>query len=103
SNAIIANAVLIQKVYFPRLLLPAAGALAGLVDFVVRLVITGVLLAVTGTAVTPRGVAIVAVMALVVVLTGVAGAVTTAAIVIKYRDMRPLLPFMLEVAKYLTP
>ena len=34
GNSLVGNSSLITKVYFPRVLLPAAAAMAGLLDFV---------------------------------------------------------------------
>src|SRR5437660_8621414 len=44
SGSLVSNANLISKVYFPRLVIPLAGALAGLVDLGVGLVLLLVLL-----------------------------------------------------------
>ena len=48
GNSLVAEAKLITKVYFPRLLIPCAAAAAALVDFCVSLVVMACLLAVYG-------------------------------------------------------
>jgi len=39
SNSVVANERLISKIYFPRLVIPIAGVLAGLVDFAIAFVV----------------------------------------------------------------
>src|SRR5580704_12864378 len=39
SNSLVGSQNLIQKVYFPRLVIPVAGVLAGLVDFAIAFVV----------------------------------------------------------------
>src|SRR5690606_15144476 len=39
SNSIVGNANLVSKVYFPRLIIPLASVLVGLVDFIIALLV----------------------------------------------------------------
>src|SRR5438876_11992615 len=39
SNSLVCNGNLLSKVYFPRLIMPLAGVLSGLIDFVVAFVV----------------------------------------------------------------
>src|SRR5215510_788812 len=44
SNSLVDNAAVLTKVYFPRLILPFASVLAGLVDFIIACVVLAVLM-----------------------------------------------------------
>src|ERR1700752_4012326 len=44
SNSIIANSSLIAKIYFPRLIVPAASVVVGFVDFLISFIFLGILL-----------------------------------------------------------
>ena len=48
GNSLVQNAHLLTKVYFPRFMLPAAGVLAGLVDFAIASVLLLAMMAVYG-------------------------------------------------------
>ena len=54
SNALVANAQMISKIYFPRLIVPSSAVLSGTVDFLVGAVIMGVMMAFAGTALRPH-------------------------------------------------
>src|SRR5262249_49636215 len=43
SNSLLANAILISKVYFPRILVPISSVAASIVEFAISLVILGLL------------------------------------------------------------
>src|SRR5215204_2967260 len=54
GNSLVGSANLITKVYFPRLIVPAAAMLAGLVDFALAFAILGVMMIYYGVALTPQ-------------------------------------------------
>jgi lipopolysaccharide transport system permease protein len=102
SNSISGNASLVTKVYFPRMLLPAGTALAALLDFAVASVLligmmfyyhvrTSWLLLLT-----PLAVAL-------MILTTLGVSLFTAALTVRYRDVRHLLPFLIQLWMFATP
>ena len=102
SNSLVNSQQLLTKVYFPRLIIPAAAVLGGVVDFLVAsalLVPLMVWFNVTPTwaAVTiPLWVAFAMVAALAVGL-------WLSALNVLYRDVRYLVPFLVRVWFFLTP
>lgn len=97
SNSLVGSANLLSKVYFPRVALPIATVLAALVDFVIAsLVLVGLLLYY---GVTPRGVAIGLVPALVLLVLVVALGVALwlSALNVTYRDVQYVVPFLTQL------
>jgi lipopolysaccharide transport system permease protein len=102
SNSLVGNSHLITKVYFPRVLLPAAAVLNALADFAVSVLVMGVLLAWYGIAPAPQ-----IVFAPFVILLGIGLALGLglwlAALNVKYRDVRVLVPFVFQIWMFATP
>jgi lipopolysaccharide transport system permease protein len=102
SNSLVGNATLITKVYFPRLVIPGAAVGAGLVD----LAIAGtILLAMCFYYHVSLGIRLVMLAPLAALLTVFAAAVGLwmSALNVKYRDIRYVLPFMIQIWMYVTP
>jgi lipopolysaccharide transport system permease protein len=102
SNSISGSAGLVTKVYFPRVLLPAGTALAALLDFSIASVLlvglmffyhvrTSWLLLLTPVAIS------------LMVLTAMGVSLFAAALSVRYRDIRHLLPFLLQLWMFGTP
>ena len=102
TNSLVGNANLITKVYFPRLLLPAATIAAGIVDLSIGLVVLAGMCLVYG--VTP-GPALLALPALVGLTFMMALGVGTllATVNVWYRDVRHAVPFGLQLWLFATP
>jgi lipopolysaccharide transport system permease protein len=95
SNSLVNNQNLIKKVYFPRLVVPIAGVLAGLVDFVIALVVLLGLMAYyhirPGSAVV-----MLPLFLLLVVATALSVGLWLAALNVKFRDVRHTIPFLTQ-------
>jgi lipopolysaccharide transport system permease protein len=102
SNSLVGNATLITKVYFPRLVIPAAAVGAGLVDFAIAAVILFVMALYYGVSL---GFALVMMVPLALMITLFATGVGMwmSALNVKYRDIRYALPFVLQIWMYVTP
>ena len=102
SNSLVGNANLIKKVYFPRLAIPVATILSGLVDLVVALVVLLVLMLFYHIAPSIHAVALP--IFLVIALAASLGVgFWLSALNVEYRDVRVVLPWVLQVAMYATP
>jgi len=102
SNSLVANERLITKVYFPRLVIPLATILAGLVDFALALVVGIGLMAWYGIALGPSIVAVPLFVALAV-LTALAVGLWLSALNVEYRDVRYTLGFLVQIWLFATP
>jgi lipopolysaccharide transport system permease protein len=102
SNSLVGSANLISKVYFPRMVIPAAAVGAGLVDFAVASAILLVMMLYYG--IWPS-LSIVMLVPLVVLLsiTSLAAGLWLSALNVKYRDVRYAVPFLIQIGMYLTP
>jgi lipopolysaccharide transport system permease protein len=102
SNSLVNNQQLLTKVYFPRLIIPAAAVLSGVVDFLIASALLVPLMvwfkvAPTWAALTiPLWVAFAMLAALAVGL-------WLSALNVQYRDIRYLVPFLVRVWFFLTP
>jgi lipopolysaccharide transport system permease protein len=102
SGSLIGNANLISKVFFPRLVIPAASAAVALVDFVVNLAMLAVLMAWYGFLPGWRVLLLPAFVALAV-LASLGPALWITALNVKYRDFRYIIPFIVQFGLYLSP
>ena len=102
GNSLIGSANLVTKVYFPRMIIPGAAVLAGLVDFAIAFAVLVVLLLVHGPVLSWQLLLLpVLVVLLAVLATGVGLAM--AALNVKYRDIRYALPFLVQLWMFATP
>lgn len=102
SNSVINNSALITKVYFPRLIIPAASVGAAMVDFAIASAI--LFLMMMRFAIAPTA-SILMLGPLVVLTAAVAFGLGawSAALNVKYRDVRYALPFLVNIWMFLTP
>lgn len=102
STNLVDNANLISKVYFPRLVIPLSGVVSGLVDFAVGLVILFVLLLIYRLPLSPT-VLLLPVFLLLAMVTALGFGLWLSALNVRYRDIKQLIPFIVQVWMYLTP
>jgi lipopolysaccharide transport system permease protein len=102
SNSLVANASLVSKVYFPRLLAPAGAATVSLVDFAVSGMMLGGLLVYYGHHLSVRVLALPLVVALTVA-TALGAGLWLAALHVRYRDVRHIVPFVIQFGLYVSP
>lgn len=103
SNSMVANAPIIQKVYFPRLIVPVSAAVVGLVDLAVASVVMIGLMIYYGYAPRITGVLILPLLLVIAVLASLGLGMFFASLNIKYRDVRQALPFVIQILMYITP
>jgi lipopolysaccharide transport system permease protein len=102
SNSVVAEQRLITKVYFPRLIIPLASVLSGLVDFAIAFVLLLGMMAWYGAA-PSWGILAVPLLVLFAVATALAVGLWLAALNVKYRDFRHTIPFLTQFWMFLTP
>jgi lipopolysaccharide transport system permease protein len=102
SNSLVASANLLKKVYFPRLVIPIATVLAGVVDFVLAFAVLLGLMAFYGTAPTIH-VVWTPLFLLLALVTSLGVGLWLSALNVKYRDVRYIVPFVIQVWMFSTP
>ncbi|HSI11608.1 MAG TPA: ABC transporter permease [Chthoniobacter sp.] len=102
SGSLVANASLVSKVFFPRLLLPFSGAISTLLDFLISLFVGAILLFVSGQ--TPHLSLLLAPFWLLLLLLLATGfGLLCAALAVAYRDVLHILPVGLQFLLYGSP
>lgn len=96
GNSLVGSAHLITKVYFPRLIVPAAAMLAGLVDFVLAFLLLVVLMLYYRVPLTMQ-VLFLPALVLLTALFGLGVGTWMSALNVKYRDVRFALPFVIQL------
>jgi lipopolysaccharide transport system permease protein len=102
SGSLISNANLISKVYFPRLIVPASAVIVSFVDFAISMGILAVLMIFYK--VWPGWPLLTLPIFTLMALLASAGAGTwLAALTVKYRDFRYVVPFIVQLGVYISP
>ncbi len=102
ANSLVVNQDLITKIHFPRILLPIAAVLAGLIDFCVALLVLVGLLAYHGI-VPSATIFLLPVFVIGMLLTALAVGVGLSALNTRYRDVQHLLPTLTQFWFFATP
>jgi lipopolysaccharide transport system permease protein len=102
SESLLSNASMLSKVYFPRMLFPLSASAVPLVDFLVGLVLVGALMIWHGITPTWRIVFLPGIVALAL-LTALGAGLWLSAAIVRYRDLRHVVPFMLQAGLYASP
>lgn len=102
TTSVVANANLVSKVFFPRVLIPLSAVLGALVDFGFSFVVLGGMMVWYGIAPTWR---LVALPFLILLALGAAFGVGLwlAALNVRYRDVSYIIPFVIQVWLYASP
>ena len=102
GNSLVNNGSLISKVYFPRLVVPASSVIVSLVDFLISFLFMAGLL--VWFKMSPSSNIVFLPLFMVLVLAAAFGVgLWIAALMVKYRDFRFIIPFMLQLGFYITP
>lgn len=102
GGSLVANTNLISKVYFPRLVVPIAAIVAGLVDLAIGVVLLGGVLAFFGRVPGPTVLFLFPLVALAM-LTALAVGIWLSALDVQYRDVKHATPFLIQVWMFATP
>ncbi len=102
SNSLIANSNLISKVYFPRLIVPASGVIVSFVDFLISGMILLALMAWYNFV--PNWRIVTLPLFIIIAFAAAMGAgLWLAALNVKYRDFRYIVPFIVQFGLYISP
>jgi lipopolysaccharide transport system permease protein len=102
SNSLVASAHLITKVYFPRMIVPAAAVLASFVDLIPALFVLFALMVVHGVAPT-ASLLWLPVFVFVSAASAFGVSLWLATLNVRLRDVRHVLPFLVQLWMFATP
>jgi len=104
GNSMLTNAPIIKKIYFPRLIIPVSALMVAGVDFLIAFIVYLGMLLYYHTAVDISLLLLYWPMAIVLVVMGTLGiSCGLAALTVKYRDFRYVIPFGLQIALFVSP
>jgi lipopolysaccharide transport system permease protein len=102
SNSLVNNAEMIKKIYFPRLTMPIASMLGGLVDFVLAFVILLGMMLYYGFVPTIN-ILWFPFFVLLAMMTALGVSLWLSAMNVQFRDVRYMIPFITQVWLFITP
>lgn len=102
SNSLVSNSNLVSKIYFPRLVVPASAIITSLVDFLIAAAFLVVLMVWYQFAPNWR-VVFVPVFTLMAFGAALGAGLWLAALNVKYRDFRYVVPFIVQFGLYVSP
>jgi lipopolysaccharide transport system permease protein len=103
ANSMVNNASIIKKIYFPRLIIPISSILVALVDFFIAFIIFIILLFIYKVDLNYYALLFLPVSIFITCLSAMGCGTLLAAINIKYRDVRYIIPFLIQGLLFLTP
>lgn len=103
ANSMISNALIIKKIYFPRLIIPVSAILVSLFDFLMAFVLFIFLLIYFQQPVSFNAVWSWPLAVVIAALATVGPGSFLAALTVKYRDFRYVIPFLVQVLFFISP
>ncbi|MBL7855240.1 MAG: ABC transporter permease [Cyclobacteriaceae bacterium] len=103
ANSMVSNAQIIKKIYFPRLIIPVSSILVALFDFLMALVLFVGILIFYRQPVSWLCLIVWPLAILVGVMAALGLGAAFAALNVKYRDFRYVIPFLVQVLFFLSP
>lgn len=102
ANSLVGSTNLITKVYFPRLIVPISAVLSGLIDFGVAFLVLIAMIFYYGIVPTANIVWL-PLLLLLALVTSLAAGLWLSAMNVRYRDIRYVVPFIVQFWMYATP
>jgi lipopolysaccharide transport system permease protein len=102
TNSLVASSNLIQKVYFPRLIIPVATVLAGVVDFLLAFVVLLLMMIFYGIFPTVNIIWL-PFFLLITLTSSLAVSLWLSALNVEYRDIKYITPFLTQIWLFATP
>ena len=102
TGSIVSNGGLISKVYFPRLIIPVATVVAGLVDFAISLVVLAGMMWYYHYA-PGWQIVMIPVFVVVAVISALAAGLWLSMLNVRFRDVQYTIPFLIQAWLFLTP
>jgi lipopolysaccharide transport system permease protein len=103
SNSLVSNQAIITKVYFPRLILPISTVATKLVDFGIAAIVLIGLMFYYHFIPSLEGILLLPLLLLIAFMAALGGGLFLASINVKYRDVRYILPFFIQILLFVTP
>ena len=102
SNSLVTSANLLKKIYFPRLVIPIASVLAGVVDFLLAFLVLLLMMLVYGIVPT-LNVLFLPLFLLLAFITSLGVGMWLSAMNVQFRDVQYIIPFITQFWMFVTP
>ena len=102
GNSLISNSNMISKVYFPRIAIPASSIIVSFVDFLISLSLLAAIMLWYGFMPDMR-ILLLPLFTLIAIAASFGGGLWIAALNVKYRDFRYVIPFVVQFGLYVSP
>jgi lipopolysaccharide transport system permease protein len=102
GNSLVGNANIVSKVYFPRLIVPLSSVIVSLVDFMISGVLLVILMFWYGV-IPDEKIIFLPFFILLMVFGAIGSGLWVAALNVKYRDFRYIVPFVIQFGLYVSP
>jgi lipopolysaccharide transport system permease protein len=103
SGSLVGSVSLVQKIYFPRLILPIAAVVDGIVDFLLAFIVLVGMMVYYNIYPTLSMVWLLIPLLILSTLAALGIGLWMAAVNVRYRDIRYIVPFMTQFWMYITP
>lgn len=104
GNSMVSNANIIKKIYFPRLIIPMSSILVAAFDFIMALVVyIGLLIYFQTDISIIKMVIFIPISVIITIIASFGIGSLLAALNVKYRDFKYIIPFMVQSLMFLTP
>lgn len=103
ANSMVNNANIIKKIYFPRLIIPLSAILGSTLDFAISFILFLILMIVFKISLNPLMLLFLPLCLLLLTLATIGLGMLLAAMNVKYRDVRYILPFFIQGMLFLSP
>ena len=102
GNSLVANASMISKVYFPRLVVPVSSVITSFVDFLISAALMVVLMIYYGY-MPGSSIALLPIFVILAFATAFGAGLWVSALMVRYRDFRFIVPFIVQFGLYISP
>lgn len=103
SNSLVENRDIITKIYFPRMILPISVVITKLIDFFIACIVLVGLMIYYGYAPNLGGLLLLPILLLITFMASLGMGLFLSAINVKYRDVRYVLPYFIQMMFFITP
>ncbi len=103
ANSMVNNANIIKKIYFPRLIIPISALLGALIDFFVAIPVFIITLFIYKVELNFSALLFLPVSVFITCLSAMGCGLLLAALNVKYRDVRYIIPFLVQGLLFITP
>jgi lipopolysaccharide transport system permease protein len=103
SDSMVSNEHILKKVYFPKIILPCSSIVTSFVDLVINLLILFIFALLIGFVPNVLALIVIPFAILLTSITAVGIGLFLSSFNVKYRDVRYVLPFFIQILLFLTP